>query len=108
MQSIRSWWEKFALKHKLIAQFVKFYVFSMLVTVLQYLLLTFLPSFFYRYTDWFDIPVYACYNRAGYFLTGQAAKRWNLSRQWRKGVRQWKKSVFFIMLLWVYCFVCFL
>lgn len=56
MQVIKDWWRKFAPKHKLIAQFIKFYAFSMLVTVFQYLVLTFLPDFFYRFTDWCSIP----------------------------------------------------
>ena len=37
-------------------QFIKFYAFSMLVTLLQYLLLTFLPGLFYAHTDWCSIP----------------------------------------------------
>ena len=37
---------------KLAGQFIKFYAFSMLVTLLQYLLLTFLPGLFYAHTDW--------------------------------------------------------
>lgn len=41
---------------KVIFQFVKFYLFSVLVTLLQYLLLTFLPGIFYRHTDWCNIP----------------------------------------------------
>ena len=41
-------WEEFAQKHKLVAQFVKFYAFSMLVTLFQYLVLTFLPELFFR------------------------------------------------------------
>ena len=56
MQGIKDWWFKFSPKHKLIAQFIKFYAFSMLVTVFQYLVLTFLPGVFYRFTDWCDIP----------------------------------------------------
>ena len=48
-------WNDFSIKHKLIAQFVKFYAFSLFVTVVQYLLLTFLPSVFYKLTDWCDI-----------------------------------------------------
>ena len=56
MKGIKDWWLKFAPKHKLIAQFIKFYAFSMLVTVFQYLVLTFLPGVFYRFTDWCDIP----------------------------------------------------
>lgn len=43
-------------KHPLAAQFIKFYAFSVLVTLLQYLLLTFLPGIFYSVTDWCDIP----------------------------------------------------
>ena len=56
MQMIQTQWRHFEEKHKLAAQFIKFYVFSILVTLLQYLLLTFLPSLFYRFTDWCDIP----------------------------------------------------
>ena len=41
---------------KLAGQFIKFYAFSMLVTLLQYLLLTFLPGLFYAHTDWCSIP----------------------------------------------------
>ena len=41
---------------KVLFQFVKFYLFSILVTVLQYLLLTFLPGIFYRNTNWCEIP----------------------------------------------------
>ena len=41
---------------KLAGQFIKFYAFSMLVTLLQYLLLTFLPGLFYTHTDWCSIP----------------------------------------------------
>lgn len=44
MDLIREKWNDFSIKHKLIAQFVKFYAFSLFVTVVQYLLLTFLPS----------------------------------------------------------------
>ena len=56
MDLIREKWNDFSIKHKLIAQFVKFYAFSLFVTVVQYLLLTFLPSVFYKLTDWCDIP----------------------------------------------------
>lgn len=60
MTTLRVWWSRFALRHpklsKLAVQFVKFYAFSMLVTVVQYLLLTFLPNFFYQFTDWCRIP----------------------------------------------------
>lgn len=56
MQGIKEWWQKFAPKHKVIAQFIKFYAFSMLVTLFQYLVLTFLPGVFYRFTNWCEIP----------------------------------------------------
>ena len=42
-------------RHPLAAQFIKFYAFSVLVTLLQYLLLTFLPGIFYSATDWCNI-----------------------------------------------------
>ena len=54
--AIGAWWARFADRHKLIAQFVMFYAFSLFVTVLQYVLLTFLPGLFYRFTDWCSIP----------------------------------------------------
>lgn len=44
MEMIKNGWTSFSEKHKLVAQFVKFYAFSVFVTVLQYLLLTFLPG----------------------------------------------------------------
>ena len=53
---LAAWWKRFSTKHKLIAQFVMFYAFSMFVTVLQYVMLTFLPGLFYRFTDWCEIP----------------------------------------------------
>ena len=53
---LQTFWQHFEEKHKLIAQFAKIYVFSMLVTLLQYLLLTFLPNLFYTMTDWCSIP----------------------------------------------------
>ena len=56
METIKNWWTNFSQKHKLVAQFVKFYAFSLFVTVLQYLLLTFLPGLFYNLTDWCSIP----------------------------------------------------
>ena len=56
METINNWWTNFSQKHKLVAQFVKFYAFSLFVTVLQYLLLTFLPGLFYNLTDWCSIP----------------------------------------------------
>ncbi len=40
---------------KFIFQFMKFYLFSILVTILQYLLLTFLPKLIYSVTDWSQI-----------------------------------------------------
>lgn len=54
--AIGTWWARFTDRHKLIAQFVMFYAFSLFVTVLQYVLLTFLPGLFYRFTDWCSIP----------------------------------------------------
>lgn len=55
-----NWWCTFDKNHpklaKVLVQFVKFYLFSLLVTLLQYLLLTFLPSMIYRATDWCEIP----------------------------------------------------
>ncbi len=52
--------DAFAQKHpkisKLIFQFLKFYIFALLVTVLQYLLLTFLPSLIHSATNWSEIP----------------------------------------------------
>lgn len=53
---VAGWWSGFSARHTLVAQFVMFYAFSLAVTVLQYLLLTFLPGFFHRYTDWSEIP----------------------------------------------------
>ena len=59
----------FAKRHpklaKLGGQFLKFYAFSMLVTLLQYLLLTFLPGLFYTYTDWCSIPCQLLHLRLG-------------------------------------------
>ncbi|HCH22226.1 MAG TPA: hypothetical protein DEW10_05750, partial [Bifidobacterium sp.] len=46
------WWGRFAVKHKLIAQFVMFYAFSLFVTVLQYVMLTFLPELIHAHTNW--------------------------------------------------------
>lgn len=60
MTALQQWWQSFSEKHpkscKLAVQFVKFYAFSLLVTVMQYVLLTFLPEIFFRYTDWCSIP----------------------------------------------------
>lgn len=65
MEKIREWWQDFAPRHKLIAQFIKFYAFSMLVTLFQYLLLTFLPGVFYRLTDWCETPCQLIHLAAG-------------------------------------------
>ena len=72
----RNWLYPFSHHHpkaaKILVQFVKFYLFSLLVTLLQYLLLTFLPGIFYRYTDWCEIPCqlihlnYLCIQLSGY------------------------------------------
>jgi len=51
-----AWRARCAAHHKLNAHFVMFYAFSLFVTVLQYVLLTFLPGLFYRFTDWCSIP----------------------------------------------------
>lgn len=56
MHNIRSWWADFAGRYRLLAQFIKFYAFSVFVTVLQYLMLIFLPGVFYNLTDWCSIP----------------------------------------------------
>lgn len=69
MTEIRHWWEGFSDRHKLIAQFVKFYAFSLFVTLLQYLLLTFLPGVFYRLTDWCEIPCQLIRLRLGFVDT---------------------------------------
>lgn len=61
--AIKQKWESFAEAHpslaRLLFQFVKFYLFSLLVTILQYLLLTFLPGVIYSLTDWGSIPFQA-------------------------------------------------
>lgn len=41
---IAVWWRRFAAKHRLIAQFVMFYAFSLFVTILQYVMLTYCPT----------------------------------------------------------------
>ncbi|OUQ43552.1 hypothetical protein B5E65_04160 [Gemmiger sp. An120] len=50
----------FAARHPRLArlgfQFVKFYLVSLLVTLFQYLTLTFLPGLIDRYTNWCSIP----------------------------------------------------
>jgi hypothetical protein len=60
---IKSRWKDFDRKYpkyaKLIFQFIKFYLFSVLVTILQYLLLTFLPEFIYSLTEWNSISFQA-------------------------------------------------
>lgn len=43
---------------KLLEQFVKFYLISLLVTLMQYILLTFMPAFFARWTDWETLDCY--------------------------------------------------
>ncbi|WP_282945204.1 hypothetical protein [Cellulomonas endometrii] len=55
-RSLHAGWSDFGARHTLIAQFVTFYAFSIAVTVLQYLMLTFLPGVLYRSTDWWQIP----------------------------------------------------
>lgn len=55
-RAVQAWWEDFAGRHRLIAQFIMFYAFSLLVTLLQYLMLTFLPYLFQELTDWCSIP----------------------------------------------------
>lgn len=56
------WQAGFAARHprasELIGQFVRFYLISLLVTLLQYLMLTFMPSFFAAITDWENIDCY--------------------------------------------------
>ena len=54
--SVHARWIVFSRQHTLVAQFILFYAFSLAVTVLQYLLLTFLPGLFHRFTDWSQIP----------------------------------------------------
>ena len=60
---IKSRWEQFDSKYpeyaKLTFQFIKFYLFSVLVTILQYLLLTFLPELIYSLTEWNSISFQA-------------------------------------------------
>lgn len=60
--SITNWWENYSIDHPkfstLIAQFVKFYLISLLVTLLQYLLLTFMPMFFAKLTNWEELDCY--------------------------------------------------
>lgn len=65
METLQKKWSDFSDRHKLIAQFIKFYAFSMLVTVIQYLLLTFLPGLFYKFTDWCEIPCQLIHLSAG-------------------------------------------
>lgn len=54
--SAARWWDGFSKNHKTLAQLIKFYAFSFLVTVFQYVVLTFLPALFYQLTDWNQIP----------------------------------------------------
>ena len=91
METIKNWWTNFSQKHKLVAQFVKFYAFSLFVTVLQYLLLTFLPGLFYNLTDWCSIPCQLIHLNLGpvdtyvfnYPVTGDATGGGEL---WRYGL----------------------
>jgi len=41
---------------KILVQFFKFYLFSLLVTLLQYLMLTFLPELIFQVTTWCSVP----------------------------------------------------
>ena len=56
--TIKNGFEKHFDKHpklsKFLYQFIKFYLFSLLVTLLQYLMLTFLPEFIFSATNWMD------------------------------------------------------
>jgi len=55
-ENTRWFWQKDTKLKKILIQFSKFYLFSLLVTLVQYLLLTFLPELIYRVTDWSSIP----------------------------------------------------
>ena len=54
--AIKKMLDKFSEKHpklsKFLFEFLKFYIFSVLVTILQYLMLTFLPDILFSMTDW--------------------------------------------------------
>lgn len=61
--------EKHTNAAKLLTQFVKFYLFSLLVTLLQYILLTFLPGIIATATGWeqydcYLIPIFG----SGYYI----------------------------------------
>jgi len=59
---VTKWWQGYSESHpkfsNLLVQFVKFYLISLLVTLLQYLMLTFMPSFFAAITNWEDLDCY--------------------------------------------------
>ncbi|WP_281095759.1 hypothetical protein [Fusibacter bizertensis] len=65
--------ESFKNKHpklsKVLFQFIKFYLFSLLVTLVQYLMLTFLPELLYQYTKWSEIPCQLLHIRVGFIDT---------------------------------------
>jgi len=54
--AIKKMLDKFNEKHpklsRFLFEFLKFYIFSVLVTILQYLMLTFLPDILFSITDW--------------------------------------------------------
>jgi putative flippase GtrA len=56
VSTIKNKLNKYSKKHpklsKFLYQFLKFYIFSLLVTLLQYLMLTFLPGILFSMTDW--------------------------------------------------------
>lgn len=65
MNAAKQWWENFAEKHPGAAKWIRegglFFLFSNLVTVLQYILIQFLPAMFSQYKNigwgWPGIPV---------------------------------------------------
>lgn len=64
MNFLAEWKEKHPRFYTLLEQFVKFYLISLLVTLFQYLMLTFLPGIISAMTDWelfdcFLIPVFS-------------------------------------------------
>lgn len=54
---------------KVLFQFIKFYFFSLLVTLVQYLLLTILPEMIYRQTNWSEIPYQLLRIKVGFIDT---------------------------------------
>lgn len=54
---------------KVLFQFIKFYLFSLLVTLVQYLLLTFLPEVIFRNTNWSEIPCQLLHLKIGFIDT---------------------------------------